>query len=118
WMFSKLDEHTDDIFIPYHNPDKNSIEKFKPDFIFWLKKGNNYYIIFVDTKGVKYTDYEHKVDGYSRIFEKEGIKRKFNVGDSNVFVYLYLNTSDKSRVAEGYDEYWFDNIENIFKNLI
>ena len=45
-------------------------EFFKPDFIFWLKKGNRYCIVFVDPKGTGRTEYEHKVDGYHILFEE------------------------------------------------
>ncbi|MCD6283865.1 DEAD/DEAH box helicase family protein, partial [bacterium] len=57
WLFSKLDETTDDVYIPWYNPKSNKIERFKPDFIFWLKekRSKNYYIVFIDPKGTEHT---------------------------------------------------------------
>ncbi|MFN3605353.1 MAG: DEAD/DEAH box helicase family protein [Leptonema sp. (in: bacteria)] len=76
WYFSKIDETLDEVYIPYYQPKTNRIEKFKPDFIFWLKKGNDYTILFVDPKGTEYTDGYRKIDGYSRIFEEENNGKK------------------------------------------
>ncbi|MEM4366507.1 MAG: hypothetical protein QW035_00005, partial [Candidatus Anstonellales archaeon] len=113
WMFSKIDENLDEIYIPYYNKSINKIEKFKPDFIFWLKKGDEYFIIFIDPKSIKYTDFEYKVDGYKRIFEKEGEIIVFDVEGNKIKVYLFLYTEDKNKLSEGYKKYWFDNFENI-----
>ena len=71
WLFSKLDETTDDVYIPWYNPKTEKIERFKPDFIFWLCKRKNYYILFVDPKSITYTEYECKVDWYKKFFEKK-----------------------------------------------
>ncbi|MEM0230594.1 MAG: DEAD/DEAH box helicase family protein [Candidatus Woesearchaeota archaeon] len=113
WMFSKIDENLDEIYIPYYNKSINKIEKFKPDFIFWLKKGDEYFITFIDPKSTKYTDFEYKVDGYKRIFEKEEKIIIFDNEGIKIRVYLFLYTDDKNKVSEGYKKYWFDNFENI-----
>ena len=42
WLFSKLDQTLDDVFIPYYNLKENNIANFKPDFIFWAQKGKRY----------------------------------------------------------------------------
>jgi hypothetical protein len=42
-MFIKIDETLDEVYIPYYDYADNSLKKFKPDFIFWLKKDNNYW---------------------------------------------------------------------------
>lgn len=55
WMFSKLDESLDEVYIPYYNPKKNDMSYFYPDFIFWLQKGNKYFIVFVDPKGTEHS---------------------------------------------------------------
>ncbi|MCW1292180.1 MAG: restriction endonuclease subunit R, partial [Candidatus Rehaiarchaeum fermentans] len=119
WFFSKIDQSLDKIYIPYYDKEKNKISKFFPDFIFWLKKGERFYIIFVDPKGTTYTDYEYKVDGFSRIFEENGKPKEFNYNGLKVQVILYLYTDDKNKLSEKYKEYWYDNIEkifNVFKN--
>lgn len=118
WMFCKLDEHVDEVHIPYYNKAHNKIERFKPDFIFWLKKEDNYFIVFVDPKGTKHTDYEYKVDGYRFIFEENNGKKVFTKDQLNIKVYLYLFTEDVNRLSEGYKNYWFDDFENLMKNFI
>jgi hypothetical protein len=117
WMFSKLDEHLDEVYIPYYNKTHNKIEHFKPDFIFWLKRGRDYHILFVDPKGTVHTDYQMKVDGYRLIFEKEGKERSFSAYGRNIRVHLFLFTEDRNLLAEGYKRYWFDSIERIIDQL-
>jgi len=120
WLFSKIDETLDEVYIPCYNPDENRISKFKPDFIFWLKKGNNYFIVFIDPKGTKHTDYMHKVDGYKMIFEENGGKRKvFELGSLRVVVYVFLRTDDINRLPQdGYRKYWFDNIDRVLNKIL
>ncbi|MEM3431669.1 MAG: DEAD/DEAH box helicase family protein, partial [Candidatus Micrarchaeia archaeon] len=58
WFFSKIDQSLDKIYIPYYDKKDNRIKKFFPDFIFWLKRGERFYIVFLDPKGTAQTDYE------------------------------------------------------------
>ena len=123
WMFSKIDEHLDEVYIPYYDPDTNRIRKFKPDFIFWFQKGDKYYIVFVDPKGIKHTEYEHKVDWFRRYFEENGHPKTFNYETNsekrtlNVKVYLILYTEDVNKLSKEYKKYWFDNISKIFETI-
>lgn len=121
WMFSKLDSYLDSyldsVYIPYHNKEHNKIEKFKPDFIFWFKKKNKLYIIFIDPKGFKHTDYEYKLDGYKNIFEKNEKKIIFKKGDLEIEVLLYLYTKDANVFPEVYKLYWKDNFKKILELL-
>ena len=112
WMFSKIDQTLDEVYIPYYNPKENNIAKFKPDFIFWLQKGNEYTVLFVDPKGTEYTDGYRKIDGYSKIFETEENK------ESKIFSLNGLRISTKllfkprrgiASVLDNYKKYWFDN---------
>ncbi|MFP3257150.1 MAG: hypothetical protein RXO36_05075, partial [Candidatus Nanopusillus acidilobi] len=114
WYFSKIDQTTDKIYIPYYNKKNNRQDKFYPDFIFWIKKNNDYYIIFVDPKSIEYTDYEYKVDGYSRIFEENEKVKVFHQDGLNIRVYLYLYTKDRNKLSEKYKKYWYDNPKLIF----
>ena len=114
WFFSKIDENLDKIYIPYYDKEHNKMSKFFPDFIFWIKRDNNYYIIFVDPKGTKHTSYEYKVDGFSRIFENYDKPRIFVHEGNKVIVRLYLYTQDEKMLPEKYKKYWFDNIRSIF----
>ena len=124
WFFSKIDETLDDIYIPYLNPNTNKMEKFKPDFIFWLKKEDFYLILFIDPKGIKHTDFLQKIDGYSRIFEeKSNVEKKpkvFNYrhGDKNlnVIVKLFIKPF-KGRCPDNYSQYCFDNFGEIFEQI-
>lgn len=121
WMFSKLDQTIDEVYIPYYNPKENKIANFKPDFIFWMQKEKQYLIMFVDPKGTEHADGYRKIDGYSRIFEieKDGKKqsRDFSYPPAeragNGFT---INTKlllkprrGIAEVLENYKQYWFDN---------
>ncbi|QQW92743.1 DEAD/DEAH box helicase family protein [Helicobacter pylori] len=101
WAFSKIDEHLDNLFIPYTN---NVTERrFFPDFIFWLQKGDTQIVCFIDPKGITYADYEHKADAYKlfkdKIFNPKNDPR-FKI---KVVLKFYGN---KDRVADGYRDYW------------
>jgi superfamily II DNA or RNA helicase len=115
WFFSKIDQATDKVYIPYYNKKNNKQEKFYPDFIFWIKKNNDYHIVFVDPKSTSYTDYEYKVDGYRQNFEENGNPKQFNYKkDLNIYVHLFLFTDDKNKLPKGYKRYWYDNPKMIF----
>ncbi len=115
WMFSKIDETLDEIYIPYYNPKLNTISKFKPDFIFWMQKGNHYLILFVDPKGTEHKDAYIKIDGYSSLFEIENDGKKqckvFLHNGLTIKVKLLLKT--KEGVPKRYREYWFENFEDL-----
>ena len=115
WMFSKLDETLDEIYIPYYNPKKNDMAKFKPDFVFWMQKGNDYIILFVDPKGTEHADGYRKIDGYSKIFEttgeqKESKKYPFNGFDIETKLLLKPKRGI-AEVPENYRKYWFDDFK-------
>ncbi|RJX21856.1 MAG: restriction endonuclease subunit R [Ammonifex sp.] len=113
WLFSKLDEALDQVYIPYYDPDANRIRQFKPDFIFWLQKGDCYSILFIDPKGTEHTAYEHKIDWYRWLFEQNGEKKVFNYNGLKVRVFTFLYTQDVSKLPDGYKKYWFDNIDKV-----
>lgn len=113
WFFSKLDESLDEVYIPYYNPDANKISPFYPDFIFWLAKGNDYLILFVDPKGTEHTSAYRKIDGYKELYEETGKEKVFNHNSSNVRIRLRLRPEDVSKALAEYRQYWFDNIENM-----
>jgi len=114
WMFSKIDQTLDEVFIPYYNPKENNIANFKPDFIFWAQKGKRHLILFVDPKGTEYADGYRKIDGYSRIFEIEQgghkVSRDFLYNGSVINTKLLLMPKRGiADVPENYRKYWFDN---------
>ncbi|WRG09588.1 DEAD/DEAH box helicase family protein [Helicobacter pylori] len=102
WAFSKIDEHLDNLFIPYI--DNGATErKFFPDFIFWLQKGGTQIICFIDPKGSKHTDYEYKADAY-QLFKDKIFNPK---DDPNLKIKVVLKFyGDKDGVADGYRDYW------------
>ncbi len=101
WAFSKIDEHLDNLFIPYFN---NAAErKFFPDFIFWLEKGGMQIICFIDPKGSKHTDYEHKADAY-QLFKDKVFNPK---NDPNFKIKVVLKFyGNKDDVGERYRDDW------------
>ncbi|GAA8656768.1 DEAD/DEAH box helicase family protein [Helicobacter pylori] len=101
WAFSKIDEHLDNLFIPYVN---NVAERrFFPDFIFWLQKGDTQIICFIDPKGITYADYEHKADAY-KLFKGKVFNPK---NDPNFKIKVVLKFyGDKDRVGDNYRDYW------------
>jgi len=112
WMFSKLDQTLDEVFIPYYNPKENNIANFKPDFIFWAQKGKRYLILFVDPKGTEHADGYRKIDGYSRIFEigEQKQSRDFSYNGFTINTKLLLKPRRGiAQVLENYKRYWFDN---------
>jgi superfamily II DNA or RNA helicase len=113
WLFSKLDQSVDQVYIPYYNPKENNISKYNPDFIFWAQKGSKYLILFVDPKGTTFASYQHKVDGFNRLFEG----KNFNHNDLQVSVKLQLFTGSLASVGEGYRSYWFDSFEGLAEKI-
>jgi len=73
WMFSKIDETLDKISMPYLKD--NEYHDFYPDFIFWLKKGDTYKIVFVDPKGGTQAASELKIDGFKKMFNGQKIRQ-------------------------------------------
>jgi hypothetical protein len=113
WCFSRIDENTDQVNIPYYYPYENRIANFKPDFIFWLQKGTDYHILFVDPKGTSRTEYQHKVDGFRKLFERDEAPIRFAHEGLDVRVHLFLYTQDRAFVADYYRRYWLDTIEGM-----
>ncbi len=118
WLFSRVDEKADDISIPYYFPIENRIANFKPDFIFWLKRGERYQIVFIDPKGTGRTEYEHKVDGYRALFEQGDRPKEFSHQGYQVTVHVFLYTPDRQYLAEKYRPYWFDNMEQVLNQIV
>ncbi|WRG45521.1 DEAD/DEAH box helicase family protein [Helicobacter pylori] len=114
WAFSKIDEHLDNLFIPYID---NATERhFFPDFIFWLQKGGTQIICFIDPKGSKHTDYEHKANAY-QLFEDKVFNPK---DDPNLKIKVVLKFyGDKDGVGERYRDLWIEKgkLEYFFLDL-
>jgi hypothetical protein len=118
WLFSKLDETLDKVYIPYYNPRANRMAPFYPDFIFWLQKGSNYFIVFVDPKGTTHADYQHKIDWYKTLFETSGTPRTLKHGRLNTMVFAFLHTEDVAVVGAAYRRYWFDGVDKALETVL
>ncbi|UOS31270.1 DEAD/DEAH box helicase family protein [Helicobacter pylori] len=101
WAFSKIDEHLDNLFIPYI--DGAAERRFFPDFIFWLQKGDTQIICFIDPKGITYADYEHKADAY-KLFKDKIFNHKNNPHFKIKVVLKFYG--DKDKVGDNYRDYW------------
>ena len=119
WLFSKVDESLDEVYIPYYNPNANRISYFYPDFIFWLLKGNEYFIFFVDPKGIEHiSGWAYKIDnGYRELFEENGSNRPFGHNGFKVEINLKFRTDDVSKAPAEYRQYWFDDIGKMLEGV-
>ncbi len=114
WAFSKIDEHLDNLFIPYFNGATE--RKFFPDFIFWLQKGNTQIICFIDPKGTEHTSSQRKAYWYKKLFKDKVFNPK---NDPNLKIKVVLKFyGDKDKVVEGRD-YWIEKgkLEYFFLDL-
>ncbi|GAA9238200.1 DEAD/DEAH box helicase family protein [Helicobacter pylori] len=102
WAFSKIDEHLDNLFIPYIG--ENATErKFFPDFIFWLQKGGTQIICFIDPKGTEHTSDIRKADVYKPFKDKVFSSKD----DPNFKIKVVLKFyGDKDKVPDDYRHYW------------
>ncbi|WRD37296.1 DEAD/DEAH box helicase family protein [Helicobacter pylori] len=115
WAFSKIDEHLDNLFIPYIGEHATE-RKFFPDFIFWLEKGGTQIICFIDPKGIKISDYQHKADAY-KLFKDKIFNPK---DDPNFKIKVVLKFyGDKDGVGERYRDDWIKKgkLEDFFLTL-
>lgn len=110
WMFSKINQYHDKIFIPYIEDGEE--KPFYPDFIFWLEKENKQTILFIDPKGDRNTDHQHKIDGYKKVFEN----KSFKVGKMLIDVRLKFVRITNTTVGDEYENYWFykDDLLSVF----
>ncbi len=119
WAFSKIDEHLDNLFIPYIN---DATERcFFPDFIFWLQKGDTQIICFIDPKGITYAvDWGNKADAHKHLFKDKIFNPKNDpyckIKKIKVVLKFY---GDKDRVPEEYRDYWIqkEKLNDFFLTL-
>ncbi|RVZ41015.1 restriction endonuclease subunit R [Helicobacter pylori] len=114
WAFSKIDEHLDNLFIPYI--DNAAERKFFPDFIFWLQKGNTQIICFIDPKGTEHTSSLRKADLY-KLFKDKVFTPKDNPHFKIKVVLKFYGNKD--RVPDDYKDHWIKKgkLEDFFLTL-
>ncbi len=99
WAFSKIDEHLDNLFIPYFN--SATERRFFPDFIFWLQKGGTQIICFIDPKETEHTSSLRKAYWYKKLFKDKIFNPK---NDPNLKIKVVLKFyGDKDKVVESRD---------------
>ncbi|GAA7629267.1 DEAD/DEAH box helicase family protein [Helicobacter pylori] len=115
WAFSKIDEHLDNLFIPYIG--ENATERrFFPDFIFWLQKGGTQIICFIDPKGTEHTSGLRKANAY-KLFKDKVFTPKDNPHFKIQVVLKFYGNKDK--VLDDYRDYWIQKgkLEYFFLTL-
>ena len=113
WMFSKLDAGTDKVFIPYIAD--GTLHEFHPDFVFWMCRGDEYRIVFVDPKGMAHADSYRKLDGYAELFKKGENLRVFERKEwRKVTVSLLFYNADAANAPKQYRGYWTNTPSKIF----
>ncbi len=117
WMFSKIDESLDRFHIPYFYGKENIYRKFFPDFIFWIKNGDKYKIVFVDPKGTNNSEYQNKVDEFEKLFFNEEEAKIFKYKKFEISFDLKLITKDKNAVGKKYEKYWLGDEDFSFLNI-
>lgn len=115
WYFSKIEENVDDIDIPYYDSEKQEFRNFFPDFIFWLKKGDDLFIKFVDPKGPQHqSNVISKIKGFQTSIENVS---QITVDGKKVTTSLWFWNDDiKARIADEFLKYWSNDLEKIFKD--
>jgi hypothetical protein len=110
----------DNVVVPYVDKSKNTVRNFNPDFIFWLKRGNDYSIVLIDPKGLQNTGgFAYKLDGYTELFMQHGKPKEFKYKDYTVRVFAFLFTKDRNMVGEGiYPQFWIDKMEDALSKVL
>ena len=118
WMFSKLEERMDKVFVPYPVPGEGEFRRHFPDFVFWMCRGNKFRIVFVDPHGTAHTDIIPKMDGFRELFEHDnGKPRQFphDKGRWRVSARLLFFNPRPAQVGGVYGRHWTNAPADIFK---
>lgn len=114
WYFSKIDETTDNVSIPYYDTREQEFRNFFPDFIFWLKpkKSDKLIIKFIDPKGnvVGTGNTEDKAKGYENIFNGHTIK--YNGKEVEIDLFFY---NEPTGVNESVRDYFTKDFKKMFE---
>lgn len=113
WYFSKIDQSTDDVSIPYYDSREQKFRSFFPDFIFWLKpKDTDKLIIkFIDPKGnvVGTGNAEDKAKGYENVFH--GHTKTYDNNEVQIDLYFY---NEPTGVNQSVKEYFTKDFKIMF----
>jgi hypothetical protein len=114
WFFSKIDQTVDKLGIPYFDNELGEHRTFFPDFIFWLKKGDNYYLKFIDPHSAQAgrDNSTDKIDGFND-FVADLVELKEN-RRLTAQMYFYNAMQPGMGMSEEYRKYWTNDFEKIF----
>ena len=98
WYFSKLVEKVDLIKIPYFDTQKGIYQNFYPDFIFWMKKDDKYFIKFVDPKGVQ----QGQRNLLDKIIGFEDFKTEAQKGDLDISLIILSDITTGNKKIDKY----------------
>lgn len=115
WHFCRLVENVDNIFIPYFDEKSQEIRNFYPDFIFWIKKDEDFIILFIDPKGLEIgiNNAQNKLQGFKNIFENKNLEYQ---GQKVKVKFIYYNK--ETDINKSIKEYTKSSCENIFNSMI
>ncbi|MFH1662069.1 MAG: DEAD/DEAH box helicase family protein [Candidatus Falkowbacteria bacterium] len=114
WYFSKIDEAIDRISIPYFDSKKGEYRMFFPDFIFWFKKDDKYYLKFIDPHGIEYTgNSTDKIDGFLNFVDD--FRNLKNKKFEKVEMFYYNELKPSKEIKEEYKKYWTNDFNRIFR---
>ncbi|WP_307971903.1 DEAD/DEAH box helicase family protein [uncultured Brachyspira sp.] len=115
WHFCRLVENVDNIFIPYFDEKSQEIRNFYPDFIFWIKKDEDFIILFIDPKGLEIgiNNAQNKLQGFKNIFENKNLEYQ---GQKVKVKFIYYNK--ETNINKSIKEYTKSSCENIFNSMI
>lgn len=112
WYFSKIEETTDEVSIPYYDSAEQEFRNFFPDFIFWLKEkdSDKLLIKFIDPKGNRLAtgNAEDKARGYERIFNGHTVK--YDDKDVDIDLFFYNDPTGVNQSVKGYFTKDFDKM--------
>lgn len=113
WFFSKIDESLDTINIPYFDRSENDYRLFYPDFVFWMKDEDKYYITFVDPKGTENPrNTNRKIKGFYDMFDNQDIQ--YNYKTVEVSLYCWNKKPAISEMEEKIAKSWQVELDEIF----
>jgi len=113
WFFSKIEQNVDKIGIPYFDSESGEYRTFFPDFIFWLKKGDNYQLKFIDPHGTVYVgNSTDKIDGFNDF--QSDLSRLKNKNIQSTEMYFFNEHNPPHGMDKFYVKYFTSDFNKIF----
>jgi len=114
WYFSKIDQWIDNkLGIPYFDSKGGEYRNFFPDFIFWLKKADKYYLKFIDPHGTQFIEnWSEKIDGFNDFRSDLSKLKSKNIHSAELYFYNEENVPHGA--DKFYKKYWTNNLDKIF----